>query len=206
MFTGIIKDRATVKSLEKTADGLVLHIKSGLQAEHFERGASIAVDGVCLTAEGYELGEGSQSGVFRATAVAETLAKTNLSYYKEGESINLEPPLTLADAVAGHMVLGHVDFVAEVLQVAPDFKIAVPAEFLRFMPKKGSVTVNGVSLTIADSSDVSAGADGWIKMAIIPETMRATNLGDLQEGWHVNVEVDMLARYLDRLLEVTPDA
>lgn len=191
MFTGIIRDRGTVKSLEKTAGGLVLHIKSAMPAQHFERGASVAVDGVCLTVEGYQ----PDGGVFRASAVQETLDKTNLSYYKEGESVNLEPPLTLEDAVAGHMVLGHVDFVTEVLQVAPDLKIAVPEEFMRFMPKKGSVTVNGVSLTIADCGD------DWIRLAIIPETIRATNLGDLQVGWHVNMEVDMLARYLDKLIQ-----
>ena len=204
MFTGIIRDRGTVKSLEKTAGGLVLHISSKLSARHFERGASIAVDGVCLTVEEYEADgvDGARGGVFRVSAVQETLDKTNLSYYKEGESVNLEPPLTLADAVAGHMVLGHVDFVAEVLQVAPDLKIAVSERFMRFMPKKGSVTVNGVSLTLADCGDGADGSGrGWIRLAIIPETIRATNLGDLQVGWHVNMEVDMLARYLDKLIQ-----
>lgn len=187
MFTGIVRDLGTVKSAEKVAGNLELQVETSLSAQNFTRGASVSVDGVCLTVEKYE------DGVFTATAVQETLDKTNLGYYEEGERINLEPPLTLQDAVAGHMVLGHSDFVAEVLKAAPDLEIAVPNEFMRFMPKKGSVCINGVSLTIADVLDKS------IKLAIIPETMKATNLGDLKLGWHVNVEVDLIARYLDQL-------
>lgn len=187
MFTGIIRDTGTIKGIVKTDGGLALRIKSSLPASHFEVGASIACDGVCLTVEDYE------RGVFKVTAVKETLNKTNLSYFKEGEKINLEPPLTLQDAVAGHLVLGHVDFVSEVLTPAPDLRIAIPHEFIKFMPKKGSVTLNGVSLTIADVED------DVVRIAIIPETMRATNLGDLQKGWHVNVEIDMIARYLNQL-------
>lgn len=187
MFTGIIRDLGTIKSAKKVGENLELQVETSLSAQNFERGASISVDGVCLTVEKFE------NGVFTASAVPETLEKTNLGYYKEGEKINLEPPLTLQDAVAGHLVLGHVDFMAEVLKAAPDLEIAVPAEFLRFMPKKGSVCINGVSLTIADVMN------GSIRLAIIPETMRATNLGDLKVGWHVNVEVDLIARYLDQL-------
>lgn len=187
MFTGIIRDCGRVKSAEKVGDVLKLQIETSLPAEHFERGASIAVDGTCLTVEEFA------NGVFEVSAVQETLDRTNLGFYKEGERINLEPPLTLQDAVSGHLVLGHVDFVAEVLQVAPELKISVPSEFARFIPEKGSVTINGVSLTVAEV------LDGAIRIAIIPETMRVTNLGDLQEGWHVNVEIDMIARYLDKL-------
>jgi riboflavin synthase len=187
MFTGIIRDCGTVKSAEKAGDLLKLQIETSLPAKHFDRGASVAVDGVCLTVESFE------SGVVGLSAVQETLDRTNLGFYKEGEKINLEPPLTLQDAVSGHLVLGHVDFVAKVLRIAPDLKISIPDEFARFIPEKGSVTINGVSLTVAEV------LDGAIRIAIIPETMRATNLGDLKEGWHVNVEIDMIVRYLDQL-------
>jgi riboflavin synthase len=184
MFTGIIRDLGVVKKLEKGDKGLVLHISSTMD---FGIGDSVAVDGTCLTVE-----EVLEDG-FQLTAVKETLDKTNLGWYKEGEKINLEKPLKMDGVLDGHLVLGHVDCVGEVLEVAPELKIKVPEEYLRFMPKKGSVCINGVSLTIADCGD------DWISMAIIPETMRATNLGDLEVEWHVNVEVDMIARYLDKL-------
>ena len=184
MFTGIIKDLGEVKKLEKAENGLVMHISSTLD---LEIGGSVALDGACMTVESFE------DGVFQVTAVQETLDKTNLGWYKEGERINLEKPLALDGLVDGHLVLGHVDFVGEVFAPGQKLQVRVPREYMRFMPKKGSVCINGVSLTIAD-----CGSD-WISMAIIPETMRATNLGDLKEGYHVNVEIDMIARYLDKL-------
>lgn len=187
MFTGIVRDLGIVESATSVAEGLVLKIRSILPVENFGKGDSISVDGVCLTVENFD------GGVFQVTAVSETLSRTNLKFYKSGEKINLEPPLTLQDAVAGHLVLGHVDFVSKVLQKAPTLRISVPDEFARYIPEKGSVTVNGVSLTVAKI------LDNAIEMAIIPETMRATNLGDLEEDWHVNVEIDLIARYLDQL-------
>ncbi len=176
MFTGIIKDLGRIKSREKSEKGLVLHIESALE---FGIGDSVAVDGVCLTVES------CKNGVLQVTAVQETLDRVVF-----GDEVNLESPLTLQDAVGGHLVLGHVDFVGEVLRKAPDLEISVPDEYLRFMPEKGSVSLNGVSLTIAEV------LDDRIRIAIIPETMKVTNLGVVEK---VNVEIDMIARYLEKL-------
>ena len=211
MFTGIIRDLGRVARIEKCGEneknaenGLLLHISTRLPAMHFERGASIAVDGVCLTVEEFEgVADGSEGtnlgGIFQVTAVAETLDKSRISDYVEGSEVNLEPPLTLQDAVAGHLVLGHVDCVAEIVAEAPDLQLKVPAELGRLLPRKGSVTVNGVSLTIAELLDSASEKCTVIRIAIIPETMRATNLGDAKSGDLVNIEIDMVARYLDQL-------
>ena len=189
MFTGIIKDLGVIKSLKKTDEGLRLQVQTNLPAENFERGASVALDGACMTITNFDPAE----SIFTVTAVQESLNNTNFPYYKEGEQINLEAPLKMNDALSGHFVSGHVDFVAEVLNPAPELKISIPTEYGRFFPRKGSVTINGVSLTVADSATDS------IRIAIVPETMKATNLSLLKKGWHVNVEVDLIARYLEGL-------
>ena len=189
MFTGIIKDLGVIKSLKKTDEGLRLQVQTNLPAENFERGASVALDGACMTITNFDPAE----RIFTVTAVQESLNNTNFPYYKEGERINLEAPLKMNDALSGHFVSGHVDFVAEVLNPAPELKISIPTEYGRFFPRKGSVTINGVSLTVADSATDS------IRIAIVPETMKATNLSLLKKGWHVNVEVDLIARYLEGL-------
>lgn len=189
MFTGIIKDLGVIKSLKKTDEGLQLQVQTNLSPENFERGASISLDGACMTVENFD----AASRTFTVTAVPESLNKTNFSYYKEGEEINLEAPLKMNDALSGHFVSGHVDFAAEVISPAPDLELAIPEKYIKFFPRKGSVALNGVSLTIADSNENS------LRVAIIPETMKVTNLSKLRKGWHVNVEIDLLARYLEKL-------
>ncbi len=187
MFTGIIQDRGEIVRIEDKMNGKVLYIKSVMAPENFTLGNSIAVDGVCLTVEEFK------DSVFQATAIPETLAKSTFSDLEVGGKVNLEAPLTMQKPVAGHFVSGHVDTIAEVLVPAPELELEIPADYLRFFPTKGSITINGVSLTIARISDHS------VTVALIPETLRSTNLGTLQPGDHVNIEIDTIARYLDQL-------
>ena len=189
MFTGIVENLGILKKIEPTATGLVFSIFSELPAEHFTKGNSIAVNGVCLTVETYE----PPTKLFTVSLVPETLERTMFKSAKLEQKLNLETSLTLQKPLAGHLVLGHSDFTAAVLKAAPELEIAIPAEFMKYFPEKGSVTVHGVSLTIAKRHDFS------IEMAIIPETLRSTNLGELQVGDSVNIEIDVLARYLETL-------
>lgn len=189
MFTGIVENCATLKSLKKEGSNLVLELQSDLDAEHFVRGNSIAVDGVCMTMELFDVSE----KIFTVTVVPETLEKTHFSNLKLGQRFNVEAPITMKTPVAGHFVLGHVDGVANVVQAGEDFRLQLPPEFLRFCPQKGSIALNGVSLTIAEC------LDDQIRIALIPETLKRTNLSDLNPGDLINFEVDMLARYLDQL-------
>lgn len=189
MFTGIVENLGILKKIEPMGDGLVFAIYSELPAAHFTKGNSILVNGVCLTVETYD----PASLCFTVSLVAETLDRTTFKSAKLEQKLNLETSLTLQKPLAGHLVLGHVDFTASVLMPAPGLKIEIPAEFMKYLPEKGSVTVHGVSLTIAKRYENA------IEMALIPETLRSTNLGDLQVGDGVNVEIDVLARYLETL-------
>ncbi len=191
MFTGIVENLGTLKIIEPSNGGLVFSIYSELPAEHFTKGNSILVNGVCLTVETYD----AMAKLFTVSLVAETLARTMFKSAELEQKLNLETSLTLQKPLAGHLVLGHVDFTETVLKVAPELEIAIPAEFMKYFPEKGSVTVHGVSLTIAKRHDAS------IEMAIIPETLRSTNLGDLQIGDGMNIEIDVLARYLETLIQ-----
>ncbi|MEK9160300.1 MAG: riboflavin synthase [Patescibacteria group bacterium] len=190
MFTGIVENLGVLQKNEPAGDGVVFTIYSELPAAHFTKGNSILVNGVCLTVETYD----ATAMAFTVTLVAETLARTMFKSAELGQKLNLETSLTLQKPLAGHLVLGHVDFTASVVKVAPALEIAIPAEFMKYFPEKGSVTVHGVSLTIAKRHEAS------IEMAIIPETIHSTNLGDLQIGDGVHVEIDMLARYLETLI------
>jgi len=187
MFTGIIRGRGEVLEIKEVPEGKVLKIKTELAAEHFWRGNSMAVDGVCLTVESYV------DGIFSVTAVPETLGKTLVGHYTEGQIVNLEPPLTLQTPLAGHFVSGHVDGLVEVLQAGEDFRLKCPAVFKKFLAPKGSVTLNGVSLTLAEVNDE------FFRIALIPETLGKTNLGLVKAGSLINMEVDLLARYLEQL-------
>lgn len=188
MFTGIIKDKGRVCSI-KTNEGILrVEIHTQLNDKHFFHGASIAVNGVCLTVEGYK------DGHFHVSIVQETLDKTNLATLEVNSIVNLEPSLSLSSTLDGHFVQGHVDTTAEVLDSGTNFQIRLPKELLKFCPLKGSITINGVSLTIADKFD------DVVSIALIPETLSATNLSELSSGDHVNIEVDMIARYLNELI------
>ncbi len=185
MFTGLVEDLGTVSSRE----GGRLVIESAVVVEDAKVGDSIAVNGCCLTMT--EVGEAS----FAAEAVGETLSRTNLGALAVGGRVNLERPLRLSDRLGGHLVQGHVDAVGEVLDPAPDLRVRAPQELLLFVVEKGSITVDGCSLTV-----VGVGND-WFSVAVIPHTSEVTTLGIKGVDDLVNVEVDVMAKYAQKLLE-----
>lgn len=192
MFTGIIQDVGELIAIGQQADP-VLTIATGLQLSDLAIGASIACNGVCLTAIAV------QHNQFQVQVSAETRAMTTLSAWREGERINLERSLRAGDEMGGHIVSGHIDGTATVSERRAEgdswrFQFSVPTALRRFLAPKGSVAVNGVSLTV---NEVRADDFG---VNIIPHTFLATNFSYLQVGMSVNLEVDLLARYLDRLL------
>ena len=198
MFTGIVEELGTVRSVAPNASGARLEIGARTVLADAEIGASIAVDGCCLTV--VALGE----GWWAADAVAETLRRTCLGVLRPGDRVNLERPVRLADRLGGHLVQGHVDAVGTVLarEPLPDgsarARIGAPAAVLRYVVEKGSVAVDGVSLTV---TDVDAAGFG---LALIPHTLAMTTLGTKVAGAPVNLEVDLIAKYVERLLPPTP--
>jgi len=192
LFTGLVADLGTVAGLDATGGGVRLTLETGLAAELAD-GDSIAVNGVCLTA----VGVGAQR--FSADVMNETLDRSALGAVQAGAQVNLELALRAADRLGGHMVQGHVDGVGEVAGVREDgfarvVTIAVPPKLLRYVVHKGSIAVDGVSLTVARIDD-----DGF-DVSLIPETLERTNLGAALPGGRVNLEVDVLAKYVEKLL------
>ena len=193
MFTGLISDLGSVSALERDAEGATLTIASGLAAELGE-GDSVAVNGVCLTATAIA------PGSFRAQAMIETLQRSSLGGLAPGARVNLELPLRPADRLGGHFVQGHVDGTGTVRAIREEgFARVVEVEpgpgLARYLVEKGSVALDGVSLT------VSSLQDGRFAVSLIPETLQRTNLGAIREGSVVNIEVDVLAKHIERLLE-----
>jgi riboflavin synthase len=193
MFTGLIADVGSVSALERNGAGAVLRVRSGLAAE-LEEGDSIAVNGVCLTAT--EVADGG----FAAEAMIETLERSSLGRLRSGAQVNLELPLRAGDRLGGHVVQGHVDGIGTVAAVRSEGFARVldiePGERLeRYLVEKGSVAIDGVSLTI------SALRPHGFSVSLIPETLERTNLGSVAEGSLVNIEVDVLAKHVERLLE-----
>ena len=194
MFTGLIADLGAISTLERDERGARLEIATGLASE-LAVGDSVAVNGVCLTAT-----EVNGSG-FRAEAMAETLRRSSLGCLSEGSRVNLELPLRATDRLGGHFVQGHVDGTGVIRDVREDgfasvIELSAPAELCRYLVEKGSVALDGVSLT------VSALTTEGFAVSLIPETLERTNLGTLTEGAIVNIEVDVLAKHIERLLEV----
>jgi riboflavin synthase len=192
MFTGLVQDLGRIAAAQRSPQGLLLTVESGLAGELSE-GDSVAVNGVCLTAT--SVSEGS----FAAEVVNETLARSSLSDADAGEEVNLELPLRASDRLGGHVVQGHVDGVGTVSDVAPDgfsrrLQVQAPEEVLRYVVSKGSVAVDGVSLTVAELDDSS------FTVSLIPETLERTNLGRAAAGTRVNLEVDVLAKYVEKLV------
>jgi len=194
MFTGIVKAIGAVRSLERRGGDVRLAIGSpDLAWSDFEPGESISVNGVCLTA--VELDDGG----FVTDVSNETLAVTGLGKLETGSAVNLEPALAIGERLGGHLVSGHVDCIGTVTALTDDARsirltIEFPADYARYVAKKGSVCVDGVSLTI---NAVSGNRFG---LNIIPHTADVTIIGNYRVGTTVNVEVDLLARYLERLL------
>ncbi len=196
MFTGLVEEMGRVERVEERPDGRRLWIAAGRVLEGTRAGDSLAVSGVCLTVVALEPGR------FGVEAVPETLSRTTLGALRAGDAVNLERALTLEQRLGGHLVQGHGDGVGEVLAVAPEgdgtrVTIAGPAPLRRYVAEKGSLAVDGVSLTVA-----RAGADRC-EVALIPHTLEVTTAGAYRPGTRVNLEVDLLARYLARLVDET---
>lgn len=196
MFTGIIKEVGIIQKIESPQDtngNQKICIKANLSA-NLNIGASISVDGACLTVISQD------SNQFEAEIMPETINRTLAANYKIGRKVNLEPAMQLNEHLDGHLVTGHVDFKAQItsIQSGTDgyvLKINFPPEYRKYIAMKGSVTVNGVSLTISKLH-----TDAF-EISLIPHTLEITNLGELKENSVVNIEVDLIARYLENLLK-----
>jgi len=192
MFTGLIEDIGRVEAIERGGDGARLRIASRLGAE-LALGDSIAVNGCCLTATA------ADSDSFETEAMNQTLEVTALSAIDDGSRVNLELAMKAGDRLGGHIVQGHVDGVATVVSAEDDgfarrVRVELPQELLRYVVDKGSITLNGVSLTVADLGD------SWAEVSLIPETLERTNLGEAEPGSKLNVECDIVAKYVERLV------
>jgi riboflavin synthase len=192
VFTGLVQDLGTVTAVDATDDGVRLAVRTPLAGE-LSPGDSVAVNGVCLTAAA--LGDDQ----FTADVMHETLRRSSLAELSGGTRVNLELPLRATDRLGGHVVQGHVDGLGTVRNVREDgfariVTVAAPPELLRYVVEKGSIAVDGISLTVA-----GVGED-WFSISLIPKTLERTNLGAAVAGQPVNLEVDVLAKYVEKLV------
>ncbi|MBC6461443.1 riboflavin synthase [Actinomadura sp. HBU206391] len=194
MFTGIVEELGEIVGVEFLRDSARLTIRGPLVTQDAVHGASIAVNGVCLTVVDLE------EDVFTADVMKETLDRSGLGAVEPGTRVNLERPVRLADRLGGHLVQGHVDGVAEILSREPGehwdvVKVSLPAGLSRYVVAKGSITVDGISLTVVEA------ATGWFTVSLIPTTLALTTLGHKGPGDPVNLEVDVVAKYVERLMD-----
>jgi riboflavin synthase len=192
VFTGLVQDVGTVERLDAGSEGARLRIATTLGPE-IGLGDSVAVNGVCLTATAAD-----EAG-FETEAMNQTLTVTALGGVQAGARVNLELAMRASDRLGGHIVQGHVDGVGEVLGMREDgfarrLRVGLPAELLRYAIDKGSIALNGVSLTVAELGEE------WVEVSLIPETLERTALGGLAPGDRLNVECDMVAKYVERLV------
>ena len=192
MFTGLIEDVGSVESLEKGDEGAKLKIATAL-ASGIANGDSVAVNGVCLTATTVD------ANGFETEAMNQTLTVTALDALEAGARVNLELAMKASDRLGGHIVQGHADGVGEVLSIEKDgfarrLRVGLGPELIKYVVAKGSIALNGVSLTVADLGD------SWAEVSLIPETLERTNLGTLAAGDRLNVECDVVAKYVERLM------
>jgi riboflavin synthase len=197
MFTGIVAELGEVDRIEQRGDAARLTIRGS--TEGVSVGESIAVNGVCLTVTGI------LDGTFTADVMAETLDRSSLGALTEGAKVNLEQSVRLADRLGGHLVQGHVDATGTIISRSPaehwdQVRISLPAAIERYVVHKGSIAVDGISLTVSALAPPGAGEDTWFEVCLIPETLKRTTMGVRQPGQLVNLEVDVLAKYVERLL------
>jgi riboflavin synthase len=192
MFTGIVQETGLVKALEKRSGDLVMTLEAPFTTPLLTLGGSVAVNGCCLTAVH------TTGSLFTVEAVPETLSRTTFGGLKVGDKVNLELPLKLSDLLGGHLVSGHVDGLASVRAIREEgggsrWTLGIPRELMKYVVEKGSIALDGISLTVA------AEKDDEIEVALIPHTLEVTNLGSLKVGSHLHVEVDILAKHLEKL-------
>jgi riboflavin synthase len=198
MFTGLVESTGTVASVKRDGGGARLSVATPLAAE-LRDGDSVAVNGVCLTARAV------QDDSFAADVMAETLRRSSLGPLADGDRVNLELPVRAGGRLGGHVVQGHVDGIGAVASVTADgfarvVRIEAPSALLRYVVEKGSIAIDGVSLT------VSAVDDQALEVSLIPETLERTTFGSLEPGRAVNIEVDVLAKYVEKLVTHTVEA
>jgi riboflavin synthase len=195
MFTGIVEELGRVKAIETLPDALRITIEGPKVVSDVNRGESISVSGACLTAVEHD------ATSFTADVMQETIRLTSLDGIKVGDPVNLERAMTAATRFGGHVVLGHVDGVGKVVSRAPSenwewVRISIPKELMKYVVLKGSITLDGISLTVNEVGD------DWVGLSLIPETLAVTTLGFKQPGDKVNVEVDIMAKHIERLIEM----
>jgi len=205
MFTGLVTDVGRVKAVEDSNGLRRVTVESAYPVSALQMGASVQHSGVCLTL--VEFGEKPGGSWWVVEAIPETLSRTTLGRWLAGSKVNLELSLKLGDELGGHLVYGHVDGLGIVRSVTQDgdsrrIRVEVAKGLAKFLAEKGSICIDGVSLTVSGVGE-SDGAD-WFEVAIIPHTLVVTTLGTLTPGDRVNLEVDMLARYVARMLEWRP--
>ncbi|MFZ2239257.1 MAG: riboflavin synthase [Gordonia amarae] len=198
MFTGIVEELGTIVARDDLSDSARITVDGPLVTSDAGHGDSIAVNGVCLTV--VEFGDGR----FTVDVMAETLKRSSLGALEAGSRVNLERAMAAGGRFGGHIVQGHVDGVGTVVSVSPSdnwtvVRIALPAELSRYVVEKGSITVDGVSLTVSAVGYGEAGAGDWFEISLIPTTLAETNLGITEPGRVVNLEVDVIAKYVERL-------
>jgi riboflavin synthase len=196
MFTGIVRELGRVEAVETSGEGARIRVGAELGAD-LDAGDSVAVNGACLTATAVA------AGAFEADVMNQTLELTTLGELEPGSPVNLELPLRASDRLGGHVVQGHVDGTATVTDVAPDgfarrIRIELPDDLLPYVVERGSIAIEGISLTVA------AVEDPYAEVSLIPQTLERTNLGTVEAGDRVNVECDVLARYVRRQLAGEP--
>jgi riboflavin synthase len=203
VFTGIVEELGEVVALDPTGDSARLTVRGPSVTADAARGDSIAVNGVCLTVTDLT------GGAFTADVIGETLKHSALGSLAPGQAVNLERAVRVDGRLGGHIMQGHVDGTATIVSRQPGadwevVRISVPPELARYVVYKGSVAVDGISLTVSGLSEVASGPDNWaepwFEVSLIPETLQRTTLGFKQPGAAVNIEVDLIAKYVERLL------
>lgn len=204
MFTGIIEEHGEILAVEPSGDGVRMTVRAPLAVSDAHHGDSISVSGVCLTV----VDQGDDW--FTADVMRQSLDMATLGAFAPGTRVNLERAMAAHGRLGGHIVQGHVDGTGTVLDVRPGaewrvIRISLPTELAPLVVDKGSIAVDGVSLTVSNASDAEA-SPAWFEVSLIPETLEATTLGDRVVGERVNLETDILARHVQRLLAFSPRA
>ena len=199
MYTGIVEELGEVVGVERLADAARITVRGPLVTSDASRGDSLSINGVCLTVTA------AQDGAFTADVMLETLNRSSLGGLRAGSRVNLERPMRLDGRLGGHMVQGHVDGTGVIISRSPAehwevVRVSLPADLARYVVVKGSIGVDGVSLTITAVAGDDDGEPPWFEVSLIPETLKRTTLGLKQPGGEVNLEVDVVAKYVEKLL------